>query len=304
MDGRFGVPASHSFETDAELNWPQTFLTVDVEEWFHILDAPCAPKLDTWHQLESRFERSLRLILEILSETAQRGTFFWLAWLAERHPQLVRLCKDLGHEVASHGYGHVLAYEVGQKRFREDVRRSKTVIEDITGTPVHGFRAAGFSTINDTTWTFEEVCAAGFKYDSSVFPASRGHGGMTSSPLLPHAIETSAGRLIVFPQSVVSIAGRRISLFGGGYLRVAPLALIRWGCYRLARGSRPLIVYLHPRELDPAHPRLALPPVRYFKCYANLKSTEYKLRWLCSHCRSELLCDATEVFSSESPEHA
>jgi polysaccharide deacetylase family protein (PEP-CTERM system associated) len=280
------------------MNALPSFFTVDVEEWFHILDAPCTPSLNTWAQLESRFERSLRLILEIFHAYEQKATFFWLAWLAERHPDLVRTCQDLGHEIASHGYAHVLAYEVGQKEFREDIRKSKGILEDIIGAPVHGFRAAGFSTLNETRWTFDEVAAAGYSYDSSVFPASRGHGGMSLSPLVPHVIKTDAGPLVEFPQSVVSVAGRRFSLFGGGYLRIAPLALIRWGCRRLARDSRPLIVYLHPREVDPGHPRLRLPPLRYLKCYLNLKSTEGKLRWLSSHYQSNTMANAVEKVRS------
>jgi len=96
-------------------------------------------------------------------------------------------------------------------------------------------------------------------------------------------IKTPNGPLVEIPTSTVRVLGRRVCLFGGGYLRLAPLFLIRWGIKRLHREGRPLIVYVHPREIDPNHPRLPLPLMRRFKCYVNLSSTMPKLRWLCRH---------------------
>lgn len=208
-------------------------------------------------------------------------TFFWLGWVAERHKELVCNCFEAGHEIASHGYGHVLAYEVGRKAFGEDIRRGKAVLEDITGREVLGFRAAGFGTKDDTKWTFDEIRVAGYIYDSSVFPASRGHGGMMQSQLGPYVINTEAGNLVELPPSMIEVFSKRISFFGGGYLRLAPKPLIKWGIEKLRKSGRPLIVYVHPREIDPDHPRLPLNLMRRFKCYVNLKSTMPKLSWLC-----------------------
>ena len=256
-------------------------LSIDVEDWFHILDSPAVPSIARWSSLESRIERNLEELLTLLDSFSVKATFFWLGWAAERHKGLVQKCQRAGHEIASHGYGHVLAYEVGRKAFAEDIRRGKAVLEDIIGKEVLGFRAAGFGTKDDTQWTFEEVRAAGYIYDSSVFPASRGHGGMLQSLLEPYIVKTESGDLVELPQSMIELAGKRVSFFGGGYLRLSPKWLIKWGIKKLHKAGRPLIVYLHPREIDPSHPRLPLPLSRRFKCYVGLKSTLPKLEWLC-----------------------
>ena len=257
-------------------------LSIDVEDWFHILDSHAVPGIEQWDTLESHIEQNTDKLLAVLDNFSVRATFFWLGWAAKRHKGLVRKCCDAGHEIASHGYEHVLAYKVGRMAFVKDIIKAKNLLEDITGQAVFGFRAAGFSTKDNTQWTFEEIKAAGYTYDSSVFPASRGHGGMVQSQLAPYLIKTNAGDLIEFPQSMIEIFGKRMSFFGGGYLRIAPKPLIKWGIKKLYESGRPLIVYIHPREIDPEHPRLPLNPVRRFKCYVNLKSTLPKLEWLCA----------------------
>jgi len=265
-----------------------------VEDWYHILDSPATPSIEAWGTLESRVERNVERLLELLAEAGVRATFFWLGWVAERHTALVRECQQAGHEIASHGYGHVLPYQVGREAFRQDVVRAKAILEDITGDAVSGFRAPGFGVKHGTEWVFDVVREAGYQYDSSVFPTRRGHGGMAGSPLEPHAIDTQHGPLAEIPMSAVEFLGRRICLFGGGYLRLAPISIIRWGIRRLEAAGRPLVVYVHPREIDPDHPRLPLGLKRRFKSYVNLKSTMPKLEWLCSNysfCTMQELAD-------------
>jgi polysaccharide deacetylase family protein (PEP-CTERM system associated) len=255
-------------------------MTIDVEDWFHVLDGPFVPKIKEWNILESRVVNNVEYLLELLSKKSIISTMFWLGWVAERNPKLLKKCFDAGHEIASHGYAHVLAYNVGPKVFGDDIRKGKQIIEDIIGQRVNGFRAAGFSTKNNTTWTFEEIRAAGYIYDSSVFPAARAFGGMSASRLEPHIIHTSSGSLVEIPQSMIEIFGKRFSVFGGGYLRLAPIRVIKYGIRQLEREGRPLIIYVHPREIDPYHPRLPLSPIRFFKCYVNIKSTVPKLEQL------------------------
>jgi polysaccharide deacetylase family protein (PEP-CTERM system associated) len=255
--------------------------TIDVEDWFHILDTPAAPTIDQWASMKPRVDIGLNRMLDLLDKYSVKATMFWLGWMAEQHPALIRRCADAGHEIASHGYGHVLAYEVGPDRFLDDISRGKAVLQDITGRDIAGFRAAGFSTTEDTDWTFEKISQAGYAYDSSVFPANRGHGGKQNSRLEPSIIETPTGKLVELPQSMIEVAGKRVSLFGGGYLRLAPKWLIRSGVKRLHRAGRPLILYVHPREADPDHPRLPIGFKRSFKSYINLKTTLPKLEMLC-----------------------
>jgi polysaccharide deacetylase family protein (PEP-CTERM system associated) len=258
-------------------------LTIDVEDWFHILDSPAVPGFKNWPSLESRIERNLKELLAVLDNCSVKVTFFWLGWLAERHKDLVCMCRDAGHEVASHGYAHILAYEAGPKAFREDITRAKDILENIISDQVRGFRAPGFSITEKAPWAFEVIKESGYQYDSSVFPASRGHGGIANSPLGPYFIETLSGHLLEIPMSIVEILGRRTSLFGGGYLRLANKPMIKWGIDKLQTAGRPLIIYIHPREIDPAQPHLPLGLLRQFKCYVNLSSTLPKLKWLCKN---------------------
>ena len=259
------------------------FLTVDVEDWFHILDDPAIPAFKQWEALEARLPQNIERLLSILNEHNVKATMFWLGWAAEKYPDIVRQCIKEGHEIASHGYAHVLAYKVGKEKFRSDIHKGKNILEDIIGNEVIGFRAAGFGTTADTDWIFDEIREAGFLYDSSVFPAKRGHGGIIDFKLEPHEIQTPHGVLLEIPQSVVEIFGKRISFFGGGYLRISPIHLIKWGIEKIHKSGRPLVVYVHPREVDPEHPRLPLKIHRRFKSYVNLKSTVPKLHWLCEN---------------------
>jgi polysaccharide deacetylase family protein (PEP-CTERM system associated) len=256
-------------------------MTIDVEEWFNILDVPGEIPFEKWGEQENRLVPNMEKLLELLRRKNVKATCFWLGYFAEKYPDLVRLCASEGHEIASHGYAHILAFKSGRKTFREDITKAKDILENIIQKPVLGFRAAGFSTTDDSTWVFDEIRQAGYLYDSSVFPASRNNGGMTSAPLGIYTIKTAAGDLIEIPQSMVTILGHRINMFGGGYLRLFPYPMIKWGINKLKKKDLPLVVYVHPREIDPTHPRLIMPLNRKFKSYVNLKTTYLKLLKLC-----------------------
>lgn len=262
-------------------NGNENIFTVDVEDWFHILGHPAVPTMDRWDDLESRIEKNLNVLLELFSATGTKSTFFWLGWAAERNKKLVKTCLEEGHEIASHGYEHLLATESNKKKFKADILRSKRVLEDITGLPVYGFRAAGFSITGKTQWALETIREVGFKYDSSVFPKKHGHGGMFCPNLAPYIISTGYGALVECPLSIVDIAGKRFSFFGGGDLRLAPLWLIRWGVRNVQSHNRPLIIFVHPREIDPDHPKLPLGFRRGWGCYVNLHTTYKKIERLC-----------------------
>lgn len=158
-------------------------MTVDVEEWFNILDIPGEIPLEKWGEQESRLPDNFERMLELFQKYHIKATCFWLGYFAEKYPWLVRRTAEEGHEIASHGYAHLLAFQVGRKRFREDIRKGKDILENIIQKPVWGYRAAGFSTTCDTEWAFEEIRSAGFVYDSSVFPARRAHGGNALRPI-------------------------------------------------------------------------------------------------------------------------
>lgn len=255
-------------------------LTVDVEDWFHILEVEGTPDLEAWGGLESRVERGTERLLNLFAEAETSVTWFFLGWVAERHPALVRKVAEAGHEIACHGYAHQLVYTQSPREFGADLRRSKAILEDACGKEVTGYRAPGFSITPATPWAFEEIAAAGFRYDSSVFPGPRGHGGLPGAPLAPYRIETPAGQLSELPVSVVAVGPKRLCFFGGGYLRITPYPLIQAMSRLVNLRGRPIVYYVHPREVDPDHPRLEMSAFRRFKSYVNLQSTEAKLRRL------------------------
>ncbi len=256
--------------------------TVDVEDWFHILDIPATPPIEEWSRLESHVEQNVQTLLELFAVHHVCAVFFFLGWMAERFPAMVSEVARAGHEIASHGYSHDLVYNMSRHEFAEDVRRAKDILENITGQSIFGYRATGFSVTKHTPWFFDELAAIGYQYDSSVFPATRGHGGMSSARLVPHTVSTDFGSLTEFPVSVAKIWGKRICLFGGGYLRLFPLSMILSAADRIVNQGRPVTFYLHPREIQPDHPRLPMPLRRRFKSYVGLKSVRKKLNAILS----------------------
>jgi len=272
-------------------------LSVDVEDWYHILETGAAPVIGQWASLESRIESSLERILELLDNYNIHATFFWLGWLAKRHPKLVTKCKQQGHEIASHGYAHLLPWDVGHKLFKNDADLAKKVLEDVTGEQILGYRTAGFGITNKAKWALDIIAEAGYKYDSSIIPTFLEHGKVYYSECVPFAIPTQNGLLIEIPMSTLKLSYLKIRFVGGGYLRLLPKWFIRLGINHLQKTSRPLIVYIHPREIDLDHPHLPLNFFRHFRCYFNLKSTMPKLKWLCenySYCTMRELAENFE----------
>jgi len=190
---------------------------------------------------------------------------------------LVRDAAARGHEIASHGYSHTLCSEMTPDAFFEDIRRAKSIIEDILGRSIRGYRAPGFSVTSKTPWFFDKLVQAGFTYDSSIFPMRRAHGGIRNFSCVPHVIKTRYGSLVEFPISITHAWGLPMYFFGGGYLRLFPYSLVRRMSRKVMAEGRPVIFYLHPREIEPNHPRMRMNPLRRLKSSVGLRTTESKL---------------------------
>ena len=268
---------SHGSENN-ELWSTKCLFSVDVEDWFHILDLPSTPGVNEWDALPSRVEQTFLRLLELFGEKQVRITCFFLGWVAAKYPRLIRTAQEFGHEIASHGYAHRLLYKMTPAQFFEDAVHAKKTIEDISGQEIIGYRAPGFSVTHETPWFFATLVEAGYRYDSSVFPTSRGHGGLTGAEYAPHFVQTGSNHIMEFPITLTKILHTPVCLFGGGYLRLAPWALIKRGAAKVLRERRPVVFYLHPREIDPDHPRLKMSYLRRFKSYVNLNTTEDKLK--------------------------
>ena len=190
----------------------------------------------------------------------------------------MRKAHGRGHEIAAHGYDHRLVHSHTRDSFREDASRARRVLEDQIGVAVLGYRSAGFSVSERTRWFVECLIEAGYRYDSSIFPAAREHPGLRGASRVPYMLDTRSGSLAEFPISVADVLGKPVCFFGGGYLRLFPYAVVRRMARRVLREGRPVMFYIHPREIDPSHPRLPMGPRRRFKSYVNLGTTLEKVR--------------------------
>lgn len=253
-------------------------LTFDIEDWFHILDVPKVNQICNWDAYESRIHKNVDRLLASVEKYNHSATFFCLGWIATRYPNIIRKISELGYEIASHGHMHQLVYEQTPNQFRNDVDRSVKSLEDIIGKKIKGFRAPGFSITSGMPWAFEALLELGIEYDSSVFPALRGHGGFARfGTARPAWIESSSGRIKEFPINLSRLLWKSIVFSGGGYFRILPY----WMIERLTKKSDYVMTYFHPRDFDPCQPRLKLPIGRHFKSYFGLKSSHAKLeRWL------------------------
>lgn len=256
---------------------PQSIFSIDVEDWFNLSGTGQEPPPSQWDHLESRLEKNFRDLLELLAHGGGTATCFFVGYFARRFPHLVREAVVAGHEIASHGYFHRLVYEMSPAAFQEDALASRKLLEDISGGPVRGFRAPAFSVGERTPWFFDRLAEAGYRYDSSIFPARHQTGGLASSRLDPHEVPTSAGVIAELPVTVMPMLGTRLCFFGGGYLRLFPYPVIRTMGRRALNERRPIVFYIHPREIDPDHPRMPLSRRRRFTCYVNLRSTRPKI---------------------------
>lgn len=260
-------------------------LTIDVEDYFQVnAFEPYIPR-ENWDRYPLRVAGNVARLLDLLDEYQVKATFFVLGWVAERVPGTVREIQARGHEVACHGYGHQLIFRIGPQLFRDDIRRAKAVLEDITGTAVRGYRAPTYSITKESLWAFDLLLEEGFSFDSSVFPVYHDTYGIPDAPRFPYLVRRAAGTLQEFPLTTLplKLAGKSVQLpiAGGGYLRLLPVALIKWGIDRVNRvEGKPCVLYLHPWEIDPDQPRIQAGWKSRFRHYNNLARTEDKLRYL------------------------
>ncbi|WP_111495976.1 XrtA system polysaccharide deacetylase [Marinobacter bohaiensis] len=260
---------------------PLNALTIDVEDYFQVAALAEAVSRDDWDRMEYRVEANTDRLLARFAEHGIKATFFTLGWVAERSPQLVRRIQQAGHEVASHGYSHQLIYNQTPEVFREETRRSKRILEDITGEAVTGYRAASYSITAQSRWALDILCEEGFTWDSSIFPVHHDRYGMPGTPRWPHRLTTDDGHTLAeFPLSTLQFPGYTLPIAGGGYFRLFPYWFSQWGLGQINRQGKPFVFYLHPWEVDPGQPRLDVKWFSRFRHYNNLDVCEARLEKL------------------------
>jgi polysaccharide deacetylase family protein (PEP-CTERM system associated) len=225
-------------------------------------------------------ERNVERILGLFEDARIKATFFTLGWIAERYPQVVRSIVGAGHELASHGYSHVRATEQSEREFREDVTRTKAMLEDLSGVAVNGYRATSYSINRRNLWALDELQRAGYRYSSSIYPIRHDLYGMPDAPRF--AFRTRPGAILEIPITTIDLGPKRIPCGGGGFFRLFPYAWSRWALRRVNREERqPGVFYFHPWEIDPQQPRVANAPLRSrVRHYLALERMEPRLRQL------------------------
>ncbi|MCP4580282.1 MAG: DUF3473 domain-containing protein [candidate division Zixibacteria bacterium] len=258
----------------------KNILSFDIEEHFQVSGLAAAISRDQWDSFPSRVEKNTHKVLNILNRYKVKASFFILGWIAERHPGLVKAIAEEGHEIASHGYDHKLAYDITTEQFSTDLKRTNDILEDITGEKIIGYRAPSFSLASDDSEKFGILVDLGFRYDSSLFPMKHfRYGDAQSVPVSPFDIKVDSQTSIKeFPVTVVDFLGRRIPAGGGGYFRFYPDFFIKRNLKKVAAEGRPTIIYLHPWEFDPDQPRVSGAGFgNTFRHYVNLGKTMGKL---------------------------
>jgi polysaccharide deacetylase family protein (PEP-CTERM system associated) len=259
-------------------------LTVDVEDYFQVSAFDRHIDRGDWDDLPHRVEGNIDRILDLFARQGARATFFTLGWIAERYPAMVRRITAAGHELASHGFEHRRASEQERAAFLADIRKAKSVLEDIAGAAVCGYRAPSFSIGPRNEWAFDCLAEAGYRYSSSVYPIRHDHYGAPDSPRFPHEVRPG---LTEVPVTTVRLFGSNLPAGGGGYFRLLPYALSRWSLRRVNRvDRRPAMFYFHPWEVDPDQPRVTSVGAKTrFRHYVNLHRTEARLARLLSDFR-------------------
>ena len=252
-------------------------MTVDVEDYYQVQAfAGCVARED-WDSMASRVERNTDRLLAQFDRSGITATFFTLGCVAKRHPQMVRRIVTAGHELASHGWEHVLVHDQAPQTFAADVRQTKKLLEDTGGVAVTGYRAATFSIGKRTPWAFDVLADEGYLYSSSIYPIRHDLYGMPDAPRTP--FRPTAGKLWEIPMTTLRIMERNLPCSGGGYFRLLPYWLFRLALSRVHRTeNRPAIFYLHPWEIDPDQPRIReASRLSRFRHYVNLDKTEERL---------------------------
>ena len=265
--------------------------SVDVEEYFHVSAFEPFVRYDAWTGFESRVSGSVTRLLELLARFQSRATFFMLGWLADRQPALVHRIAAAGHEIASHGWDHARVTAQTPVAFRDSIRRTKIVLEDLAGTPVVGFRAPSFSIVPGREWALDVLLEEGYRYDSSLFPVRRNGYGYANGHRDPHWLDRPTGRLAEVPPATLRRWGAQVPAGGGAYFRLLPYAVVRTAFRDCERRGVPGTFYVHPWELDADQPRLDVPFLTRVRHYGGLRGTFGRLERLLSEFRFTAIVD-------------
>jgi polysaccharide deacetylase family protein (PEP-CTERM system associated) len=253
-------------------------MSVDVEDYYQVQAFAHLVDRSDWERYPARVERNVNDLLAILADAGAFGTFFVLGWVAARQPALVRRIAASGHEIASHGMSHRMVTELTPAEFSEEARTSRLLLEDTSGTRVEGYRAPSYSINHGTRWALDALVDAGYTYDSSIVPIRGRRYGYPGGPTIPVRLPTDRSEIAEFPLTTVGAGPFRIPVLAGAYLRLLPTWVSRAAVSHHLRRHLPLMVNVHPWELDPEQPTIGPSRRRIWTHYTRLARTAGTLR--------------------------
>ena len=259
----------------------KNIFTIDTEDWYHANFEDGLFKNDK--DVISTVEANVDRYLELFELYNVKATFFVLGFVVEQHPGMVRKIAKQGHEIASHGYGHLLVYKQTPQEFRDDVYKSKILLEDTVGKAVLGYRAPSWSITEESLWALDILEELGFKYNAGIFPTKNYLYGIPYAPRFVHDCKIYGKenlQLINVPPSTKQIGntGIGVPFSGGAYFRLLPTKVIDAFAENINRKEeQPVVFYLHPREIDPSQPKLDLKMKEYLIHYYGISRCEKKL---------------------------
>lgn len=255
-------------------------MTVDVEDYFQVSAFENIVNRNDWDRIDCRIPQNMDKILSLFAKHDIKATFFTLGWVAERFPGIIRDTVAAGHEIASHGWSHIRVPNTDPASFYEDVDRTRKLLQDVSGQPVNGYRAASYSVTRQTLWVYENLAKAGYQYSSSIFPIKHDLYGIPEAPRAPFVVAES--KITEIPLTTVKLVGRNLPCSGGGWFRLMPYSLFKAGLKRVNENDGlPGIFYFHPWEVDPDQPRQKdIPAKTAFRHYLNLHQMEKRLEKL------------------------
>jgi polysaccharide deacetylase family protein (PEP-CTERM system associated) len=231
-------------------------LTVALEDYFQVGAFNSVIQRGQWYRFETRFEQNTLRVLDLLDQYRIKATFFVLGWIAERQPEIVREVARRGHEIANRGYYHRSIRQMSPAEFKDDLARTRDILEGATGRRVVGYRVAHQVIGPPDLWALEVLAEQGYVYDSSMMPLLRSFHG---EPWRRFAHPNRFGQRVIweYPLSTCNFLGYNIPIAGGNYIRQFPHSIVKRLVSRWDRTySAPFVMYFHVWELDPAQARI------------------------------------------------
>jgi len=256
-------------------------MTVDVEDYFQVSAFEHHIKRDDWDKLPCRVETNTQKILDIFHEHSVKATFFMLGWVAERYPLLIKRIVEDGHELASHGYEHVRITQQTPEQFKEDIVKTKGLLEELSGQRVKGYRAASYSINKTNMWALDILAETGHIYSSSIYPIKHDLYGIPDAPRFAYKPHGEKG-ILEIPVTTLKVFNKKLPCGGGGYFRLYPYGFSKWALERVNKvDHQPGIFYFHPWEIDVDQPaQQGISHKTKFRHYLNLDKMEYRLTCL------------------------